>query len=78
MSTGLSNRQPDASDYFGQLTGSLERARRVVEDSLNMGDFETAFTALAIYSKRAEEVETFLRDAAIALQADALGQEDGT
>lgn len=78
MSTGLSNRQQDASDFYGQLTGSLGRARQVVEDSLNMGDFETAFTALSIYSKRAEEVETFLRDAAVGLQADALGQEDGT
>lgn len=76
MSTGPNSPLPVDSGSYGQLVDSLNRSRLVVEDCLTLGDVDGAFSALALYDRRSQEVGEYLRDAARTIQADLLGLEE--
>lgn len=78
MSIGSSNPPPVDSGSYGLLVDSVGRLRQVVEDCLTLGDWESAFSALAVYDRRVEELGAWLRDAARAAQEVAINEEAGS
>lgn len=75
MSTGQNSPPLVDSGSYGLLVDSVERARRVVEDCLSLGDSSSAFSALVIYERRSDELTQWLRDGAREAQAVELGEE---
>lgn len=57
--------------YFAQLIGSVERARECLVDQISLGAVDSAFSALAVFEARAEELGLFLREAVQELQAES-------